>query len=364
MIVRDIYKMDEDMALSVEDLVMLAIGAVIFILAFTDVRSESNIVWISFLVVVLFIVGWGIVRFRQRPLPKQIHYKRSVYLLPLKLVRNYHLLAIIIEYALILFRYVKLDNSYAIISIVYHFVAVFVLMLIEFAGNVIVSDTLEILVKLDEESEQDFKRKRRDILFGTQFYIFASVTGIISLGLSYFSFASLAEITFSNVKIVLFVMQPIAFLGGCALILFVFNKTMKFEKISNPSILLKAVDYYETMEMDDKCLSLLNEYIDTDPLNVAILSKMAILYAKKGDYEKVLKHTGQVLAEIEEKQMITPHMSSRAHLLRAFALKSKEKYKEAFNEVTQSLKFTPENNAARKLRRDLRRILKSKSSEK
>ena len=364
MIVRDIYKMDEDMALSIEDLAMLIVGTVIFVLAFTDVRAESNIVWISFLVIVLFIVGWGIVRFRQRPLPKQIHYKRNVFLLPVKLIRNYHLLAIIIEYALILFRFVSLDNSYAVISIVYHFVAVFILMLIEFAGNVIVDDTLQVFVKLDEESELDIKKKRREILFGTRFYIFASITGIFALGLSYFSFASLAEITISSVKIVLFVMQPIAFLGGGALMLFIFNRTMKFEKIKNPSILLKAVDYYETMEMEDKCLILLNEYLETDPLNVAIMSKMSILYAKKGNYEEVLKYSGQVLAEIEEKQLITPHMSSRAHLLRAFALKSKKKYQEAFNEVTQSLKFTPENNAARKLRRDLRRILKSKSSEK
>ena len=159
-------------------------------------------------------------------------------------------------------------------------------------------------------------------------------------------------------------MQPIAFLGGGALFIFVYNRTMKFESLTNPSILLKAIDYYDAMEMDEKSLTLLNEYIDKDPQNVAILSKLSILYSKKGDFDKVLKLTGQVLAEIEEKQLIAPHMTSRAHLLRAFALKSKEEFKEAFDEVTQSLKYTPENNAARKLRRDLRRILKSKAKEK
>lgn len=363
MIMQDVYKSDEDMALSIEDLVMLALGTVIFILAFTDVRAEANIVWISFLVIVLFIVGWGLVRFRRRPLPKQIHYKRNIYMLPIKIIRNYQLIAIIIEYLLILFGYISLFENDAVISLIFHFFAVFILMLVEFAGNVIVSDSLELLVKLNEEDEWTFKSKRKTILFGPRFYIFIIITGLVAIGLSVEPIISLFSVPNLAHKIVLLVMQILALIGGAVLYFFVFNKTMKFEKIKDPSILLKAVDYYEAMELDDKSITLLNEYIDKDPLNVAILSKLAILYTKKGDFDKVLKYTGQVLAETEDKQMNVPHMISRAHLLRAYALKSKDRNKEAYSEVTKSLKYTPENNAARKLRRDLRRIIKSEESE-
>jgi len=118
------------------------------------------------------------------------------------------------------------------------------------------------------------------------------------------------------------------------------------------------------MEIDEKSITLLNEYLDRDPLNVAIISRLSIIHAKNGNYDEVLQYTGQVLEEIEKRNLNTPHMSSRAHLLRAFALKSKERYKEAYKEVTHSLKFTPENNAARKLRRDLRRIIKAENKEK
>ncbi|MHA1197924.1 MAG: hypothetical protein ACTSQF_01010 [Candidatus Heimdallarchaeaceae archaeon] len=364
MIVRDIYKKDEEMALSIEDLVMLIIGVVVFVLAFTDVRTKTNIVWISFLVIVLFIVAWGLVRFRRRPLPKQVHFKRSMNLLPVKIIRNYHLLAIIIEYAFILFRYVPITTNEAIISIIFHFFAVFILMLIEFIGNVIVSDTLEVFVKLEGEEEWEFKKSRQNILFGTRFYIFTIITGLVGLGLTYLPIRSLFDVEILSMKIVLLVMQFVALLGSGALFIFVFNKTINFGKLKDPSQILKAVDYYNAMELDDRSLVLLNDYIETDPLNVAILSKLSILYVKRGDYDKVLKYTGKVLAQIEEKQLNVPHMSSRAHLLRAISLKTKEKYKEAYTEVTQSLTITPENNAARKLRRDLRRILKSKKSEK
>ncbi len=364
MIVRDIYKKDEDMALSIEDLVMLIVGTVVFVLAFTDVRAQSNIVWISFLVIVLFIVGWGFVRFRRRPLPKQVHYNRSIHLLPVKIIRNYHLIAIIIEYAFILFGFISLDNGDAVISIIFHFFALFILMLIEFMGNVVISDTLVVLIQLDDEEDWEFKHKRKNILFDTRFYFFIIITGLITLGLSYFSIASLFTITNLTEKIVLLMMQLVALIGGGVMFIFVFNRTMNFQEIKDPSLILKAVDYYESMELDDKSLKLLNDYREKDPLNVAILSKLAILHTKLGNYDKVLKYTGQVLAETEEKQMNVPHMISRAHLLRAFSLKAKEKYKEAYTEVNQSLKYTPENNAARKLRRDLRRLLKSNDSEK
>ena len=360
----DLYKKDEEMALSNEDLAMLIIGTIVFILAFTDVRSAANITWVSFLVIVPFLIGWGLVRFRRRALPKQVHYKRNIYLLPVKVIRNYHLFALIIEYALILFRYVSLSEDDAIISLIYHFIALFILMLIEFFGHLIVSDTLELFVRLEGEEEWEFKKVRNDILFGPRFLIFIIFTGIIAIGLSAFPIISLFTIPTLSIKIVLLLMQIIALLGAIALYIFIFYKTMIFGEIKDPSMLLKAVEYYESMQLDEKSLELLNKYIDKNQLNVAVLSKLAILHTKQGNHDKVLKYTGQVLAETEEKKLNAPHMISRAHLLRAISLKAKEKYKEAYTEVTQSLKYTPENNVARKLRRDLRRILKINQAEK
>ncbi len=363
MIMRNIFKVDEDMSLSIEDLVMVIVGAVVFVLAFTDVRSDSNIVWISFLVIVFFIIGWGLVRFRRRPLPKQVHYKRSIYLLPVKIIRNYHLFAIIFEFALILFRYIPLTNNEVPIALVFHFIALFALMLLEFAGHVTVSDTMEVLIKLDDEREEEFKKKRNKILFSTNFYIFISITGLISLGLSYFPIRSLIDVEIVSMRIVLLVMQVVALLAGIALFIFILYRMISFDKLEDPSLILKAVEYYESMELNQKGLVLLNDYIDKDPMNVAILSKLALLYTKEGNHDKVLECTGKVLAETEERQMKAPHMIAKAHLLRAISLKAKEKYKEAYTEVNQSLKYIPENNTARKLRRDLRRTLKAKESE-
>ena len=93
------------------------------------------------------------------------------------------------------------------------------------------------------------------------------------------------------------------------------------------------------------------------------MSKLAMMYTQDGNHNRVLELTEKVLAETEGKGVNTPHMISRAHLLRSISLKAKEQYEEAYEEVTQSLKYTPENNAARKLRRDLRKIVKIQKQE-
>jgi len=77
-----------------------------------------------------------------------------------------------------------------------------------------------------------------------------------------------------------------------------------------------------------------------------------------------LEITERILLETEQKEIRVPHIISRAHLLRAVSFKSKEKYKEAYKEVSTALTFTPDNQTARKMRRELRRTLKTKEEDK
>jgi tetratricopeptide (TPR) repeat protein len=281
-----------------------------------------------------------------------------VYLSSVKIFRNFHLISAGFSYLYILFRYHNYLQEDFLIALIFNFIALFVISLVELAGHVIVADDFADLIKLDDEDEKLFKRKRFDLLFGTRFYITISVFSIISLGMTYFSFRSLI----TSGDIFLNVMQIVYLLIAVGLYLLIFSRTMKFGKITNPSLLLQAVDYYETAELLDEGFKLLEDYLEGDPDNIALLSKMALLHTKKGNYDETLKYATKVLDEIDEKNYDVPHMTARAHMLRAVCLNAKEDYEEAYKEVTKTLKISPENNAARKLRRDLRRKIKQKDS--
>ena len=353
------FEQDKEMSLSPEDLIMTILCLVVLILAFSDIRTGDTVAFASFPAVGILFVSWGIVRFRRRPLPKQVHFKRMIYLSSIKVLRNFHLISAGFSYFYILFRYHNYQHEDFLISLIFNFVGVFVISLLEIAGHVLVADNIEVLIKLDDEDEKLFRKKRFNLLFGTRFYILISIFSVISLGITYFSVTSLV----TSKDIFLNVMQLVYLILAIGLYLFVFYKTMRFDKITDPSLLLQAVDYYESADLIDESFSLIEEYLESNPENIAILSKLAILHTKKGNYDETLKYAGKVLAEIEEKNFDAPHMSARAHMLRAVCLNAKEKYEDAYKEVTQSLKYTPENNVARKLRRDLRKRLKQKDND-
>ncbi len=353
------FEKDKEMSLSPEDLFMTILCLVVLILAFSDTRGGNSVAFASFPAMGILFVCWGIVRFRRRPLPKQVHFKRMIYLSTVKVLRNFHLISAGFSYLYILFRYSNYQQEDFLIALIFNFVGVFAISIVEIGGHILVNDDFVEMIKLEDEDEKLLKKKRFDLLFGTRFYILISIFSVISLGVTYFSVASL--ITSKDLFLIL--MQFVYLIIAIGLYLYTFNKTMRFGRITNASLLLQAVDYYETVDLLDEGFKIIEEYIEEDPDNIALLSKLALLHTKKGNYDETMKYAGKVLAEIEEKNYDAPHMTARAHMLRAVCLNAKERYEEAYKEVTQTLKYTPENNAARKLRRDLRRNLKQTDSK-
>ena len=355
--------MDEievEMSLSNEDLAVLALGFLGFAFSFADVRSETSIAMFSFPIIIVFLIGWGFVRFRRRPLPKQIQYTRYIFLGHIKTLRNYNLIAIIYHNLLILTRYISLDNSDARLALIYNYVCLLIFSILEFAGHITASDLYVVFPKIEDEDEVSFRKKRFEILFGNKFWAWIVITSLISIGLMYLPFASIII----SGDILLIVSQAIIVLISIGVVLFFYYRIISYDKLETADMIMKAANYYIDVELKEQSYELLEEYTKNKGENIAIMSKLAMMHTQDGNHNRALELTEKVLAETEEKGVNTPHMISRAHLLRSICLKAKEQYEEAYEEVTQSLKYTPENNAARKLRRDLRKILKIQKQEK
>jgi len=355
--------MDEievEMSLSNEDVAVLALGFLGFAFSFADIRSDTTIAMFSFPLIIVFLVGWAFVRFRRRPLPKQIQYTRYIFLAHIKALRNYNLIAIIYHNLLILTRYITLDNGNARLALIYNYVCLLIFSIIEFAGHITASDIYVIFPKMEEEDDASFRKKRFEILFGTKFWIWIVITSLISIGLMYLPFASIIL----SGNILLIVSQVVMVLIGVGIVLYFYYRVISFEKLETADMIMKAANYYNDVELKEQSYEMLEDYTESKGENVVIMSKLAMMYTQDGNHNRALELTGKVLAETEGKDVNTPYMISRAHLLRSICLKAKEQYEEAYEEVTQSLKYTPENNAARKLRRDLRKILKIQKQEK
>lgn len=349
------FENEIEMALSDEDLGMIILGSIVFLLSFVDL----SMAFVAFPASVSVLVGWGLARFRRRPLPKQIHHTRSIFLVHIKILRNYTLIALIINNLLVLSQYIGPGDEFTDVAIIYTYILLFAFSLMEFAGNITVTDSLQVITKIEGEDEKSIRHKRFVLLFGTRFWIWISVTGLICAGLLYLPFSS----AFLSENIFFIICQFLAVVIGAGLYLFFYYRVMQFSEIKNPLLLTKAADYYNVSDLRGKSIELLEHYIENDAGNIGILSKISVLYAQENNHEKVLQYTGRILAIVEEEKLDVPHTAAKAHLLRAVSLKAKEEWKEAYEEVTMSLRFTPESNAARKLRRDLRKIIKTKKQD-
>ncbi|MCK4844346.1 MAG: hypothetical protein KAS95_01600 [Candidatus Heimdallarchaeota archaeon] len=349
------FQTDYDMTVSNEDLVVLILGIIALILSFSDIRSSDTLAWISFPALILVIVGWGISRFRLRPLPKQIQYTKSIYLSVIKTLRNYSLFSIIIQNILFLSRYIE-PNTEARTILLFNFAALITLEFLEFAGNITVTDTLRIFPLLEGEDEKTAKKKQFQLLFGRSFWIWISITSIISLAVIFLPINS-ALVTKDALLIS---SQVVALLLGIGTFLLIYYQTMNFDGVLRADLVIKAVNYYTVIDFEEKGIELLERYLrEVDSYNIGILSKLAGIYVKRHDFDKTLATTAKIIKYTTEHQTSTPHLNSRAHLLRAICFKAKEDYEEAYKEVTQSLVHHPENTAARKLRRTLRKGLKA-----
>ncbi|MHA2308410.1 MAG: tetratricopeptide repeat protein [Candidatus Heimdallarchaeaceae archaeon] len=348
-----------EMAMSEEDLVMIVVGLLIFILSFSDVGNSATLSFAAFPSIIVFTVGWIVVRFRRRPLPKQIHQTRSIYLSHIRSLRNYNLISIILFDILLLSRYIRAEDEIRTV-LVLNFIALFVLSLIEFAGHITVTDSLEIFPVIEGESEKEYKKNRFELLYGTKYWIWLGVTSAIAIAMQGFIFAEVFIVR----DVLIMILQILSLFGGVGVFLLFYFRTMRFQSMDDPVMVVKAAEYYNESDLKDTSIKVLEDYLKEDIGNVAILSKLAVLYVQKNKHDKVLEYTKRILAETEEKSISVPHLISKAHLLRAISLKAKEDYQEAYKEVAASLRYTPESAAARKLRRDLRKILKIKQQEK
>ncbi|MHA1685029.1 MAG: hypothetical protein ACTSYD_01345 [Candidatus Heimdallarchaeaceae archaeon] len=348
------FKQDYDMALSDEDLVMFVLGVIVFILTFADIRSNDTIASFSFPSILFFIIGWGIVRFRRRPLPKQVHHTRAVYLAHLKIIRNYQLFSLILLNILFLARYIE-PGSAIRIGMIFQYASIFFLSLMEFFGHIVASDALLIIPELETDDPNILAKQRRNLLFGSKYWIWTLITLVLTIGLLYPSIDSIVAAD----DLVIYMIELLAFVAGFILYYLLYKRTMKFNRIMNAEMVDKAIDYYNLVGLREKSYDIINEYLKYDEKNSAILSKYAFMLTEDQRYTEVPAITTKILEETEQKGIRVPHLIAKAHLLCAISLAKMEKYQEAYQEVTASLKYIPENNVARKLRRELRKRLKT-----
>jgi hypothetical protein len=356
------FENDYDMALSNEDLFMLVLGGFAFLFSFSDILADTQAV-LSFPTIILFLFGWGIVRFRKRPLPKQVQSTRFIYLSLIKIIRNYALFSLIIQNIFLLSGYIQSD-SYARIVSLYNLVVLIIASILEIAGHVTVPDDLHVFHLLEGEDEETIKKNRFSLLYGLRFWIWISFTSLIVLGITVFPFSISFIAAFNDNQILVPIFQFVALLLGAGLFVYTYFNTMSFDKLEKPDMIIKAVDYYNTVDLRERSYEILDNYIENTHENLGLLSKLAIMNTQDENHHKVLDLTRRILNETEEKEINVPHMIARAHLLQAISLKAIENFKLAYEEVTKSLHYIPENDVARKLRRDLRRILKVKNQEK
>ncbi len=352
------FENDYDMTLSKEDLFMLMLGGLALLFSFSDIFAGSQAA-ISFPAIIVFLIGWGLVRFRRRPLPKQVQSTRFIYLSLVKTIRNYALFSIILQNIFLLSGYVQVSDLARVITI-YNFVVLMVVSIIEIAGHVTVPDDLEIFHVIEGEDEKTIKKKRFTLLYGLRFWLWISITSLFVLGFTVFTLM----VAFDSNLILVIIFQFVALLLGAGLFAYTYYETMSFGKLEKPEMIIKAVDYYNTVELRERSYEMLEDYIENKHENLGLLSKLAIMNTQDENHNKVLDLTRKILDETEEKEVNVPHMIARAHLLQAISLKAIENYKLAYDEVTKSLHYASDNNVARKLRRDLRRILKVKNQEK
>lgn len=349
-ILRDMNE-EYKMVIANEDLVMLLLGTIAFILAFVDLSQSA----FSFPSLLLFLLGWGIERFRRRPLPKQVLKAKLFYLAPVKIIRNYVLYQIILLNGLYLFGFEK--SSFEIrTGLIFLYLALIIVSIVELAGNVRIPDNLVIIPEIETESEEVKKKKRFQVLYGAKFITWIIFSSLISIGILSLSIISIVN---SN-SIVVIILSFLILLPAGVTYYYHYYEAIVKEHSLDVDYLLKATDYYVESELPKLAYELLYNFLEKEPNNIVALGKLALLYLKDGNYKKVLETTGKSLAYIEEEKLDVPHTKSRMYVFRALSQKALGKYEEAYKSVNKALTINPDNMVARKLRRELRAIVKKK----
>lgn len=352
---KDLYEEDIRMTVSDEDLGTLILGLMVSVTVFFDLSQASFIFPVLFFV----LAGYGITRFRRRPLPWQIQEMRFKYLGIIKIAKFYNLLSIIFMNFLYVFGY--LDNSTVgqTDGLIYRFIPMynafflFFLIFLEFFGHLFVSDELLLIPKVKGEDERELRNSRNRLLYGLKFRIWLCVTGLIVLGM-FFAIGLTIRVSGSLVVLIL---QIIPLIGGGGLTFYFYKKTYTSAIFDDSDMILSAVEYYKLCGLPDEGYSLLLDYLKVEPTHITILNKLSVMELEKGNYEQVLNLTKVILEETEQKEIKVPHLIANAYLLRALSYKAQENYQKAYEQATRSLKYNPDNQLTRKARRDIRKYL-------
>ncbi len=348
---------DEDIRMTVsdEDLGTLILGLMVTVTAFFDLSQASFIFPVLFFV----LAGYGITRFRRRPLPWQIQEMRFKYLGIIKIAKFYNLLSIIFMNFLYVFGY--LDNSTVgqTDGLIYRFIPMynafflFFLILLEFLGHLSVNDELLLIPKVEEEDEEELRTTRNTLLYGEKFLAWLVITSLIVLGM----FLAVGMTIRVSGSFVVLILQIIPLIGGGGLTFYFYKQTYTSNIFDDSDMILSAVEYYKLCGLTDKAYSLLLNYLEVEPRHITILNKLSVMELEKRNYEKVLNLTKVILEETEQKELKVPHLIAKAYFLRALSYKAQENYKKAYEQATRSLKYNPDNQLARKARRDIRKYL-------
>ncbi len=346
------FENDYDMALSYEDLMVLGMSIIIFILAF----GTLNLAPFSFPVIVIVAIGWGIERFRRRPLPKQVLKQRFIYMAHIKILRNFVLLSIIMFDIIIIFvKNLTLSEALPVaIALIFSYIGLAVLSLIEFVGNIVAPDSLLVIPQLKQESEKEIAKIRFKLLYGTRFYVWLVISGLISLASIYIPVSTLINSKLVLINSIYFSLIIIAGL----LYWLTYKDTLNFNKSFSISDTLKIVDYYIESDLKDKAYEVINKCNQENPNEIAILSKISFLYLNDEKYDKAINVIEELIELINKEKLNVPHTLVKSFLRLAIAYKAKGEYKKAYDAVTQGLTIDPENKVARRLRKELRTRLK------
>ncbi|MHA1303165.1 MAG: hypothetical protein ACTSPI_05635, partial [Candidatus Heimdallarchaeaceae archaeon] len=218
---------------------------------------------------------------------------------------------------------------------------------------------LLIIPKVEGEDERELRKKRFQILYGSRFFIWVIITSIFSFGVSSISILSVIR----SQDVLIIISQFFLLLLAVGLYWFIYKQTITYKQILPTDLLLKAVDYYMEVDLKNIAYQEIEKYLELNPHEIPILSKLAMMNLRDSKYDEVLKITGRIIANVEDQELEVPHIMARAYLLRSLSFKNKEEYEKAFKAISSSLTYDPNNQLARRIRRELRTKLKAQKNE-
>ncbi len=341
---------DYKMTQSREDDITLIVLGITFIVAFIDLSQA----FISFTVLIFLLVTWGIVRLRRRPLPLQVQKTRLYYLVHLRIIRYYSLLSIIFLNILLL---VGLSSEMYRIVVIFNFVQLFILGLVELIGNIVASDFLIAVPQLDGEDQQEMEKQYLSLLFGIKFYVWIVISSVLVI----ISFIPIFGTLLATKSWLLIMLQTFALIFSLSIVFYNHKQTINSTTIYDTDQIMKAVDYYNALNYRDYSYEIINEKLAMNPSNLTLLLRKSIMSVEDNSFEDVINVTDTMIEEMTEQGITAPALQGKVYFIRALSFSGLKEYQRSYDEATKALNFTPDNQPLRKLRRDVRKLINEKN---